>query len=126
VGLDPVGAAHGAEERVEAVVDTRAYDPSRFLVIVTAHGVVKKTRLSDYESRNQVLIAVRLNEGDEVVEVLNTEGNNDVLLFTAAGSGIRFPEAEMRPWAATPSGCGAFACGPRTGWCRPPATPTAR
>jgi DNA gyrase subunit A len=84
------------EERVEAVVDTRAYDPSRFLVIVTAQGVVKKSRLSDYESRNQVLIAVRLNEGDEVVEVLNTAGSSDVLLFTAGGSGIRFPESELR------------------------------
>jgi len=84
------------EERVEAVVDTRAYDPSRFLVIVTAHGVVKKSRLSDYESRNQVLIAVRLNEGDEVVQVLNTAGDSDVLLFTAAGSGIRFAESELR------------------------------
>jgi DNA gyrase subunit A len=86
----------GPDERVEAVVDTRAYDPSRFLVIVTAHGVVKKTRLSDFESRNQVLIAVRLNDGDEVVEVLNTAGDSDVLLFTAGGAGIRFAETELR------------------------------
>jgi DNA gyrase subunit A len=84
------------DEKVEAVVDTRAYDPSRFLVIVTAQGLVKKTRLSDYESRHQVLIAVRLNEGDEVVEVLNTGGDNDLLLFTAAGAGIRFAESEIR------------------------------
>ncbi len=86
----------GPDERVEAVVDTRVYDASQFLVIVTRQGVVKKTRLSDYESRHQMLIAVRLNEGDEVVAVLTTNGKNDVLLFTNAGAGIRFPEAELR------------------------------
>ena len=86
----------GPDERVEAVVDTRSYDASRFLVIVTRQGVVKKSRLADYESRQQVLIAVRLNEGDEVVAVLNTGGRNDVLLFTNSGAGIRFSEAELR------------------------------
>ncbi|MBP1632713.1 MAG: gyrase subunit [Acidobacteria bacterium] len=86
----------GPDEKVEAVVDTRAYDASRFLVIVTRQGIVKKTRQSDFESRHQVLIAVHLNEGDEVVEVLTTNGQNDVLLFTNAGSGIRFSEEELR------------------------------
>ncbi len=86
----------GPDEKVEAVVDTRSYDASQFLVIVTRQGVVKKTRLSDYESRHQVLIAVRLNESDEVVAVLTTNGKNDVLLFTNAGAGIRFSESELR------------------------------
>ena len=86
----------GPDEKVEAVVDTRAYDADRFLVIVTRQGVVKKTRLPDYESRQQVLIAVRLNEGDEVVAVLTTSGKNDVLLFTNSGAGIRFSEDELR------------------------------
>lgn len=84
------------DERVEALVDTRTYDPSRFLVIVTRQGIVKKTRLSDYDSRHQVLIAVRLNEGDEVVEVLTTNGEDDLLLFTNSGAGIRFSEGELR------------------------------
>ena len=75
----------GPEERVEAVIDTRAYDASRFLVIVTRQGVVKKTRLSDYESRHQVLVAVRLHEDDEVVAVCTTLGKNDVLMFTSGG-----------------------------------------
>ena len=85
----------GPDEKVEAVVDTRAYDASQFLVIVTRQGIVKKTRLSDYESRHQVLIAVRLNDGDEVVAVLTTNGGNDVLLFTNSGAGIRFSEGEF-------------------------------
>ena len=86
----------GPDEKVEAVVDTRVYDASQFLVIVTRQGMVKKTRLSDYESRHQVLIAVRLNDGDEVVAVLTTNGGNDVLLFTNSGAGIRFSEGELR------------------------------
>ncbi|MBN2113126.1 MAG: DNA gyrase subunit A [Acidimicrobiia bacterium] len=103
------------DERVEAVVDTRSYDASRFLVIVTRQGVVKKTRLSDYESRHQVLIAVRLNEGDEVVEVLTTSGKSDVLLFTSAGSGIRFAEEELRAMGRDTTGVRGIRLRPEDG-----------
>ena len=84
-------------ESVEAIFDTRDYGSSEFLVMATRKGQVKKTRFSDYESRNQMLIAVRLAEGDEMVAVRTTNGKNDLLLFTKNGQGIRFRETDIRP-----------------------------
>jgi DNA gyrase subunit A len=85
-----------ADEVVEAVVDTRDYETSRYLVIATRKGQVKKTRFGDYDSRNSTLIAINLQEGDEVVAVRTTSGDNDLLMFTRNGMGIRFSESEIR------------------------------
>ncbi len=85
------------DERIEAVVDTRDYETANYLVMVTRRGLVKKTRFSEYDSRNSVLIAINLLDGDEVVAVRTTNGENDLLLFTKEGMGIRFKEAEVRP-----------------------------
>ena len=85
------------DERIEAVVDTRDYETARFLVIVTRNGQVKKSRFSDYASRQSQLIAIKLQEGDEVVAVRTTGGNDDLLAFTRAGQGIRFAETDIRP-----------------------------
>jgi len=85
------------DEVVFSVVDTRDYETSQFLVIATRNGQVKKTRFSEYDSRNSVLIAIRLQDDDEVVAVRTTSGSGDLVLFTAAGQGIRFAESEIRP-----------------------------
>jgi DNA gyrase subunit A len=92
------------EERIEAIIDTRDYETSRFLVIVTRQGTAKKTLFRDYDSRNQTLVAIRLNEGDEAVSVRTTSGDNDMLIFTANGQGIRFPEADLRPMGRATQG----------------------
>jgi DNA gyrase subunit A len=84
------------DEVIEAVVDTRDYETSRYMVIATKLGQVKKTRFSEYDSRNSTLIAIKLQEGDEVVAVRTTSGKNDILLFTALGQGIRFKESQLR------------------------------
>jgi DNA gyrase subunit A len=85
------------DERVEAIIDTRDYETARFLVMVTRLGTAKKTLFREYDSRNQTLVAIKLTEGDEVVSVRTTTGENDMLIFTANGQGIRFPEATLRP-----------------------------
>jgi DNA gyrase subunit A len=85
------------EERIESVIDTRDYETFRYLVMATKNGQVKKTKFSDYDSRNAALIAIKLGRGDEVVAVRATTGENDVLLFTEKGQGIRFGEADIRP-----------------------------
>lgn len=84
------------DERIEAVIDTRDYETANYLVLVTALGQVKKSRLSDYDSRQSSLIAIRLQGDDEVVEVRTTSGKSDLLVFTEHGQGIRFPESEIR------------------------------
>jgi DNA gyrase subunit A len=85
------------DERIESVVDTRDYETSRYLVCFTRKGQVKKTRFSEYDSRNQVLIAINLAEDDEVVAVRTTGGNSDLMMFTRNGMAIRFNEDEVRP-----------------------------
>lgn len=92
------------QERIEAIIDTRDYETSRFLVIGTKLGTAKKTLFRDYDSRNQTLVAIKLTDGDEVVSVRRTGGENDVMIFTANGQGIRFPEADLRPMGRATQG----------------------
>jgi len=92
------------DERIEAIVDTRDYETHRFLVMFTKQGQVKKTKFSDYDSRKQVLIAIKLQDGDEVVAVRATNGNSDLLMFTTRGQGIRFSEGDVRPMGRNSQG----------------------
>ncbi len=85
------------DEIVEEVIDTRDYETNRFLVMFTKQGVVKKSKFSDYDSRNQVLVAINLKDDDEVVAVRQTNGDSDLMMFTANGQGIRFSESDARP-----------------------------
>lgn len=86
----------GPEEVIQAVIDTRDYETSRYLVMVTRKGQAKKTEFKEYESRNQTLVAMRLAEDDELVSVRTTNGENDILIFTRDGMGIRFREKDLR------------------------------
>jgi DNA gyrase subunit A len=92
------------DERIEAIIDTRDYETARFLVMVTRMGTAKKTLFREYDSRNQTLVAIKLTDGDEVVSVRTTTGENDMLIFTANGQGIRFPEADLRPMGRATQG----------------------
>ncbi|MEE8485368.1 MAG: DNA gyrase subunit A [Acidimicrobiia bacterium] len=86
-----------ADEVVESIIDTRDYETSRYLVMFTKNGLVKKSRFTDYDSRNQVLVAINLLDGDEVVAVRQTTGESDLMMFTQKGQGIRFNENDVRP-----------------------------
>ncbi len=92
------------EERIEAVIDTRDYETSRFLVTATKKGLIKKTPFSDYDSRNSTLVAINLQDDDEVVAVRTTDGSDDVLLFTRNAMGIRFSEGDLRPMGRATQG----------------------
>ena len=86
----------GPEETVQAIIDTRDYESGRYLVMVTKKGQAKKTEFKEYESRNQTLVAIRLTDDDELVSVRTTNGENDILVFTRDGMGIRFAEKDLR------------------------------
>jgi DNA gyrase subunit A len=92
------------EEKIRAIVDTRDYETSKFLVIVTRKGQAKKTAFGEYDSRNATLIAINLAQDDEVVEVRTTSGENELLVFTRNGQGIRFAESELRPMGRATQG----------------------
>jgi DNA gyrase subunit A len=86
----------GPEETIQAVIDTRDYETSRYLVMVTAKGQAKKTEFKEYDSRNQTLVAIKLAEDDELVTVRTSNGSNDILIFSKNGMGIRFGESDLR------------------------------
>jgi len=86
-----------SEEVVEAIIDMRDYETSKYLVMFTKNGLVKKSKFSDYDSRNQVLVAINLLDNDEVVAVRQTTGDSDLMMLTQNGMGIRFDESDVRP-----------------------------
>jgi DNA gyrase subunit A len=93
------------EDRVAAVIDTRDYESYRYLLIATKRGMVKKTLFREYDSsRKEGLIALNLKDGDEVVRVRPTSGNDDVLLISKKGKAIRFSEKHARSMGRTATG----------------------
>ncbi len=84
-------------ESIQAIVATDDFPKDKFLVFATANGTVKKTAFSEYDkSRREGWIAINLREGDEVVRVVATAGDDDLMMVTFRGMAIRFSEAEVR------------------------------
>jgi DNA gyrase subunit A len=92
-------------ERVQAIIDTRDYETNRYLFFATKKGRVKKTRFNEYDSSLRAgIIAIRLNDGDELVAVMPTNGNDDIFMSSRSGQTIRFSEDEVRPMGRTAAG----------------------
>jgi DNA gyrase subunit A len=84
-------------ESIQAIVATDDFPQDKFLVFATANGTVKKTAFSEYDkSRREGWIAINLRDGDEVVRVVATSGEDDLMMVTFRGMAIRFAEAEVR------------------------------
>jgi DNA gyrase subunit A len=95
----------GPDEHIEAVIDTRTYEDGAFLFFATRNGMVKKTKMSEYDSSLRTgLIAINLNEGDELVKVIQTNGNDDILMVSRNGMSIRFSESDVRPMGRATAG----------------------
>jgi DNA gyrase subunit A len=95
-----------ADERIQAVIDTRTYEDGSFLFFATRKGMVKKTKMQEYDSplaRNG-LIAINLQNGDELVRVVQTSGDDDVLLVSKGGMTIRFSESDVRAMGRATAG----------------------
>ena len=95
---------HG--EQVRAVVQTRNFEEAEFLVFATKNGIVKKTALAAYNTplRSDGIIAIKMREGDELVGVRHSSGNDDVLMVSRKGQAIRFNESDVRPMGRGASG----------------------
>ncbi len=98
------GLALEADETVAAVMALDAFDTDRFLLFATRRGVVKRTRLDAFDSPRSVLIAISLADDDELIAVGVTDGTRDVVLVSASGNAIRFPESDVRPMGRTAAG----------------------
>ncbi|MEE8729387.1 MAG: DNA topoisomerase (ATP-hydrolyzing) subunit A [Rahnella inusitata] len=92
-------------ERITAILPVREYEEGRHVFMATASGTVKKTALTDFSRpRSAGIIAINLNEGDELIGVDLTDGNNEVMLFSAAGKVVRFSEEAVRSMGRTATG----------------------
>ena len=92
-------------EEVENCIAAREFGDDYFLVMATRNGIVKKTALSEYSRpRTGGLIAIKLKEGDELVDVVIVGPGDDVLLATATGMAIRFPHTKARAMGRAAAG----------------------
>ncbi|WP_034651270.1 DNA gyrase subunit A [Corynebacterium vitaeruminis] len=95
------------EERIAQVIQIQSYEDAPYLVLATAQGRVKKSRLSDYESaRSGGLIAINLNEGDKLIGAALCSDEDDLLLVSEEGQSIRFTASDdqLRPMGRATAG----------------------
>ena len=87
----------GAGEQLATVIPIRQFEVDRYLLMATQRGIVKKTELNAYgHPRAGGIIAITLDEGDELIAVRLTKGDDEILLGTKQGMAIRFKEDEVR------------------------------
>ena len=86
------------DEKVTSMIRVPEFDEEKFLVMVTRRGIIKRIALNAYNTaRKGGLIALELNEGDELAWVRMTDGNANVIVATRNGTAIRFKETDVRP-----------------------------
>ena len=97
-------------EKVTAIIPIAGFD-KRYLIMATKNGIVKKTKIEAFENiRKTGLAAITLNDGDELIEVKATSGENDIFLVTKKGMCIRFNEGCVRDTGRTSMGVRGIRC----------------
>jgi DNA gyrase subunit A len=93
-------------EQVRAVIATRDFKEAEYLVLATREGMVKKTSFEEYNTplRADGIIAIKLREGDALVDVLHSSGADDIILVSRKGQAIRFKESNVRAMGRATSG----------------------
>lgn len=87
-----------ADEHVTSMIKVHEFDEDKYLIMVTRKGIVKRIELNAYNTaRKGGLIALELNEGDELAWVRMTDGESEVIVATKKGMAIRFKETDVRP-----------------------------
>jgi len=96
------------DEKICAVINTRNFDPAegKFLIFGTKAGIVKKTLFGSYNTplKADGIIAIAIRPGDELMAVRNTTGDDDIIMVSRLGQGIRFHESDVRPTSRNTSG----------------------
>ena len=87
-----------SERKLVAVMPVRDFSETTYLTMVTKHGIVKKSSLADYQNiRANGINAINIDEGDELLDVIRTDGTKQVLIATHDGMAVRFNESDVRP-----------------------------
>jgi DNA gyrase subunit A len=93
-------------ERVRAVIPTRDFTEHKYVVFGTRKGLIKKTELTAYNTpiRADGIIAIKLRDGDSLVDVRGTSGEDDIIMVSRSGYAARFNETRVRPMGRDTSG----------------------
>ena len=93
------------DEKITAFLSIKDFANDKYAIMVTAQGTIKKTVLSAYSNiRKGGIIAININDGDSLIEVGISEGNNDIVIGTFNGMAIRFNEKDVRDMGRTATG----------------------
>lgn len=96
-------------ERVTAVIPISEFAEDKFLMAVTKDGIIKKTALSNFDTNRKAgLIAMNLKEGDQLIDIKQTSGSNNVIIVTKHGKCICFSEEDVRPMGRIAGGVRAI------------------
>ena len=105
VNILPLGEEEEEKESISAMIRGRGYEEDRYLFFVTRRGKVKRMRQAELKNMRRIgLRALNLDEGDELIAVFPTEGNQNILIATRRGRAIRFPETGVRPMGRQAAG----------------------
>jgi len=86
------------DETAKAFLSVKDFVPDQYIVMVTSHGVIKKSELTEFDNpMSRGIIAVNLDEGDELIGAKITHGDNFIFLGSHRGQAIRFAESQVRP-----------------------------
>jgi DNA gyrase subunit A len=92
-------------ERITAILPIQEFEAGKYVFMATTNGTVKKTELTQYSRpRANGIIAVNLNDGNELIGVDLTDGESEIMLFSDAGKVVRFSEEQVRPMGRTATG----------------------
>ena len=94
-----------ANEDVTAIVNLKDFKDDEYLFMITSNGVVKKTPTSEFKNaKSKGMQAARLDDGDKLVSVLLTSGENELLLISRRGQALRIEESDVRPMGRSSRG----------------------
>ncbi|WP_425449245.1 DNA gyrase subunit A [Dethiothermospora halolimnae] len=96
-------------EKITAVIPIRDFNESDYLVFTTQNGIIKKTTLDSFSNiRKNGLLAIKLKDNDELIDVKRTNGEKDIIVVTSKGMSIRFNEDDVRDMGRTAMGVKAI------------------
>jgi DNA gyrase subunit A len=92
-------------EKISATLAVREFEDGKYIIMATKNGVVKKTSLTEYKNiRSNGIIAIRLDDNDELIAVAISNGDQDIMLASSNGKAIRFSETDVRPLSRSTRG----------------------
>lgn len=93
------------DEKIKAMIKVSEYDPDSYLVMITKNGIIKRTELNAYKNvRKNGLIAINLQDNDELIGTIMTDGTSDLIIATRYGMCIRINETQARPLSRSAQG----------------------